>query len=296
VSCAIQNGAVKCWGSGAWGVIGPDTTSDTVTPTTILASGVTQIATGDVHVCAIQNEALKCWGANDHGQLGNTVGNNEDFGKNPSPTIATGLGSGVTEVAAGQYHTCAIQNGALKCFGYNAFGQLGRSDNLDPDVANPTPTTVPGLGSGVTDVVAGRSFTCAVHNGDLKCWGDGKFDQLGFTESDFETTPTRVPDVSGTIDRLSAGGGNVCIVQDRMLKCWGDNIYHQLLASTSEGSSTTPVTILQPTIGSISVGDTHICAEQNGDLYCWGDNYEGQLGTDDGVGMFDPRPPVLVTY
>jgi alpha-tubulin suppressor-like RCC1 family protein len=57
-----------------------------------------------------------------------------------------------------------------------------------------------------------------------------------------------------------------------------------------------PVTILQPTIGSISIGDTHICAEQNGDLYCWGDNFDGQLGNDDGVGEYDPSPPVLVTY
>lgn len=297
VSCAIQSGSVKCWGSGAWGVIGPGVSTDTVTPTTIITSGVTQIATGEVHVCAIQNGALVCWGANDHGQLGNTVGINETFGSNDTPTVATGLSSGVSKVATGQLHTCVIQNGGLKCFGYNAFGQLGNDDNLDPDIANPVPTTVPGLGSGVTDVVAGRYHTCAVHNGNLKCWGNAQDGQLGYVSANtFESTPTTVPTLAGSFDALAAGGDNVCVVQNRALKCWGDNVYDQLLASTPGGSVITPTTILQPAIGSISVGDSHICAERNGDMYCWGDNYNGQVGTAVGFGMFAPLAPMIVTY
>ena len=48
-----------------------------------------------------------------------------DMGDN-LPYIALGTGRTATAIAAGYFHTCAaLDNGAVKCWGDNAYGQLG---------------------------------------------------------------------------------------------------------------------------------------------------------------------------
>ncbi len=296
-TCAVQNGAVKCWGAGAWGMIGPGVSTDTITPTTIISSGVTQVAVGEVHVCAIQNGALKCWGANGEGQLGNTVGNNTTFGDNPTPTTVSGMSSGVTKVVAGQQHTCGIQNGALKCFGSNYFGQLGITSNVHSAVANPSATTVPGFSSGVTDVVAGHLFTCAVKTNVLYCWGNAQDDQLGYSHLPPDNyLPTAVTNSTGPYPQLTAGGGNVCYVQNGVAKCWGDN-YSGQLAATSPTQSVAEIAVLGATVTSIEIGEHHVCAARGSTVYCWGNNYKGQLGTTTNYGLYQANPvPTIVTY
>lgn len=75
----------------------------------------------------------KCWGDDSNGQLGNG-GTNTD---NPVPADVVGLGDEVTNVAAGQYHTCAMTaSGGVKCWGGDSQGQLGdggtNTDQLAP--------------------------------------------------------------------------------------------------------------------------------------------------------------------
>jgi len=279
-------------------MIGPSTTDDIIVPTTGVSGGVTQVAVGDVHACALQNGAVKCWGANQYGQLGNTVGLDVTFGKNPTPTLVSGLTSGVTKIEAGQYHTCALQNGAVKCFGNNVFGQLGTDTNLSTQLANPTATTVPGFASGVTDMVTGHNFTCAVRSGTLYCWGNAQDDQLGYVFAGSRNyVPTAVTNSTGPYTQLSAGGGNVCFVQSGAAKCWGDNYSGQLAAGSTTLSSVTPLSALPATVTSIEVGQLHICAERNGALYCWGNNYNGQLGTSTNYGVYQANPtPTIVAY
>jgi len=50
-----------------------------------------------------------------------------DLGLEPA-----GMQHQVIAMAAGHYHTCAILgSGAIKCWGYNALGQLGLGDSTD---------------------------------------------------------------------------------------------------------------------------------------------------------------------
>ena len=54
--------------------------------------------------------------------------------------------SGVVSFAAGCYHTCAVlSGGAVNCWGYNGYGQLGQGSTTN----RYSPTAVSGLGSGV---------------------------------------------------------------------------------------------------------------------------------------------------
>lgn len=92
------------------------------------------IAAGAWHTCAVAaTGGVRCWGYNDFGQVGDgTSGTNR-----LTPVAASGLASGVTTIAAGDNHTCALTSaGGVKCWGNNFSGQIGDgtsgTDRLTP--------------------------------------------------------------------------------------------------------------------------------------------------------------------
>ena len=131
-SCALTaNGGVKCWGVG--GSLGDGSRTGRLTPVNVigLSSGVTAIAAGLGHTCALTvGGGVKCWGDNEYGQLGDGTDAHR-----LTPVDVIGLSSGVTAIAAGDWHTCALTSHGVKCWGYNIDGQLGdgsRTNRLTP--------------------------------------------------------------------------------------------------------------------------------------------------------------------
>jgi cysteine-rich repeat protein len=148
-TCALlEDGAVKCWGGNDDGQLGQgDTLGRGDEPSEMgsnlfavdLGAGKTAIAiaAGGRHTCALlQGGEVKCWGRNATGQLG--LGDAMNRGDEPGemgdslPAINFGGASKAAAITAGGSHTCVqVDYGAVKCWGYNEYGQLGVGDVLD---------------------------------------------------------------------------------------------------------------------------------------------------------------------
>jgi alpha-tubulin suppressor-like RCC1 family protein len=297
-TCALKGGQVYCWGYNDYGQLGDGTTTDRTTPTLVANgamgnSGVTAVAAGWHHICALKGGQVYCWGWNGYGGLGDVTNTNRT-----TPTlVADGamVNSGVTAIAAGGHHTCAIKSGALYCWGHNAHGQLGDGTTTDRN----TPVAVTDMGSGATAVAADGWHTCAIKSGALYCWGQNNYGQLGNGTTSSSSTPVAVTNMGSGVTAVAAGEGHTCAIKSGALYCWGRNNYGQLGASSSQtcssySCSTTPlaVTNMGSGVTAVAADWEHTCAIKSGALYCWGWNGYGQLG--DGT-TTQRTTPVAVT-
>ena len=124
-TCAhTTKNTVKCWGYNGDGELGDGTTTSSLKP--VLAGGlgnkVKAMAYGDIHGCAVNTSgSVKCWGYNGYGALGDNTTTTSS-----KPVGVYNIGAKIKGVAAGGYHSCALTTkGAIKCWGFNAYGQLG---------------------------------------------------------------------------------------------------------------------------------------------------------------------------
>lgn len=123
------------------------------------------------------------------------------------PTPTKSFVPGATAIAAGSLHTCVVVGGAVKCWGYNAYGQLGNGSRSH----SPTPVSVIGV-SDATALAAGSSHTCALlAGGSVKCWGANNIGQLGSGSTSASATAVDVIGISGA-SALVANQSHTCAV------------------------------------------------------------------------------------
>ena len=149
VCALLVDSSVKCWGRNNVGQVGIGTNeasiSDAVEPIVAvnlgLAGGQKAVALGggkDHHCAAISDGSLKCWGRGGSGQLGiDTVANVGLTANTLGATmVAAKIGANlkVEQLATGRgdFTCAALTDGAnarsYKCWGLNAFGQLGQEN------------------------------------------------------------------------------------------------------------------------------------------------------------------------
>ncbi len=291
-SCAVTvAGAASCWGSNDNGQLGNGSTTSSTVPVAVagLGSGVDAIAAGGASTCALSSTgAVSCWGQNSAGQLGNG-----STTPSTTPLPVTGLGSGVTAIAAGANFACALSTGgAVSCWGGNASGQLGNGTATSSSV----PVSVTGLGAGVVAIGAGASHACAVvAGGALHCWGENLNGQLGDGTTTNRSTPMAVSGLGSGVAAVAPGDTHSCAVTlAGAVWCWGANQKGQLGDGTTT-DRTVPVAVSGLSTGTtaVSTGSSFSCAlTAAGVAQCWGDPSNGRLGRPTSPFAVAPQPVV----
>jgi alpha-tubulin suppressor-like RCC1 family protein len=175
------------------------------------------VGAGTRHSCLLTKSGLvECWGDDDAGQLGDH--RKVKFSDHAIPVASL---SGVTRIAVGAFHTCAVQLGQVYCWGDNGAGQLGRPSSVDDDQPEPVPEL-----HDIVEIVAGYSSTCARdQQGAVVCWGLLVRELLQAPDTVNETP--RKLDI-GSVDQLALGG-HLCFTDaDAQVHCWGSNMFGQL--------------------------------------------------------------------
>lgn len=252
-----------------------------------------------------------CWGSNVAGQLGSGTA----VERRSSPSLVLALFDNAlllpSSVTSGGDHSCARTDRSVRCWGSNAFGQLGAgSANSNGPLAVLTAAS--------DLVLLGDSHSCALAAEAINCWGYNGTGALGDGTTSNRTTPAPVNlmGVSGRVDAIGAGDGFTCAMASSAplagpskIYCWGLNVQGQV----GDGSATNrTLPVLVPGIpfqtvnfpGKLAVGYAHVCAivteavtpgpggagggRTYGKAYCWGNNDSGQLG--DGTTMSRTSP------
>ncbi|KAJ1474212.1 regulator of chromosome condensation 1/beta-lactamase-inhibitor protein II, partial [Baffinella frigidus] len=192
-TCALSSlGGVRCWGRNNVGQLGrgnTDTIGGAAGEVASLADvpGApwrgARVGVGSASAALRRALALnpvipahsKCWGGNHFGELGldDTLDRGDEANEMGTslPSVDLGAGWTVVEVAAGGDHTCArLENGAaraLKCWGYNNYGQLGlgsrtnRGDGVGL-MGDSLPAVELGTGRWALALALGDAHSCAL--------------------------------------------------------------------------------------------------------------------------------------
>jgi cysteine-rich repeat protein len=331
-TCALlKSGSVKCWGQNLEGTLGlgdlvnrgdkPGQMGDNL-PALDLGTGkkATAISAGADHACAILDDGtVKCWGRNSYGQLG--LGDKVYHGDNPGemgdnlPAINLGTGKKAVTISAGGFHTCALLNdGTVKCWGNNFYGQLGLGDTDDRgDAAGEMGDSLPavnlGAGKLVVGLAAGTNHTCALlSDNTVKCWGQNDSAQLGvgdiaahgvFAYQMGDNLPAVSLGAGKTVVELAANVSHTCArLSDDTLKCWGENYFGDLGlgdnfnrgGNLAQMGNNLPIVDLGTgkTAKSIVLGWWMTgTVLDDGTVKCWGWNAQGKLGQGDAVDRGD---------
>ncbi|HWO17207.1 MAG TPA: hypothetical protein VNO30_00465 [Kofleriaceae bacterium] len=298
-ACAISaSTGLWCWGSNGYGELGNGTGAPSLVPVQVaLPAPPTSVAAGAYSTCATTaGGELYCWGYAGNGALGDPALVSSSSGNRTTPTLASGL-PGWTRVSSGEQWVCGLRGDEVWCWGASAGSGLGngiwrrgpgwgRVTGDATDLGVGVSTNVDSAGNNAADL----DLACIVASGEVRCWGDNRYAQLGQGAAAQSARPVEI--IGGhTWSALAAGTSHVCGIAGDQVLCWGSTTSGQA-SGVLAGTSNAPCgafdgqacDVLAPTAlpavtapRQLALGFAHSCALGDA-LTCWGDDGAGQLG------------------
>jgi alpha-tubulin suppressor-like RCC1 family protein len=249
-SCALlDDGKVKCWGSGR--ILNDGKDHKHVPPTEVKGlADVEQIQADGYMVCArTKTSTVKCWGldkelkvppmkdvqmirvAKTHGcalladKTVKCFGADSGWG-GANAAFANPKITGVERLLCSGDVCCALAGGAVKCWGKNLQGEMGRAPDAEEHVA---PTEIPGV-SGAKYISGGIGHLCAITpEKPPVCWGTNGNGELGHGSTSDSDPPGPVQGLPNRSRQLVFGSDHACArMEDGPVYCWGSNKLGQL--------------------------------------------------------------------
>jgi cysteine-rich repeat protein len=291
--CVRTSTNVLCWGDNSNRQLGQGGTSttDILTATPVMGVGaVDQLETGSQFACVRTGGNVSCWGDNDNRQTSEDGGTTDQS----LPVVVPGLADAV-DLALGQDFACALRaGGVVSCWGDDGAGQLGDNDGSTVDSAAPVDVT--GLPGAADQIAVGFDHGCALVAGEVWCWGDAFYGQLGQGNEIDSDTAVLVPGLPAVIVEIATGGNDTCAISDTgEMWCWGYSLDGQLGNGGEEvtGFSEEQSPVLFEVAGGINavqMGNSHTCIDNGAGWQCVGFRSAGQLADGTSVEPAYPHP------
>lgn len=189
----------------------------------------------------------------------------------PGPPIM-----GLTALAPGVHHTCALERGRVLCWGHNRFDILGVGPGLPKYVTKPHAVVGLDEAGPILQVATDYDFSCALaEDGATYCWGDNDSGQLGVGDLDRRDRPTLVPGVRASALFIGFRQGCALALDHRKVWCWGTGELTPIEMPALAG------------IEQLANPGGHTCSLRAGAMRCWGHNSGGQIGNGEGGCEYD---------
>lgn len=276
---ACGDGSLWCWGENDLGqTTGAATQTCTganldcsPSPVSITLSGATAIlklsgGNTSTYAIAMKTDAthLFAWGDNSSAQWG------QSSPLQSSDPVNIGY-TGLTDVTAGDTHSCELQAARVSCAGGNSNGQLGDGNTM--------PHSGPySFGSATGTTLAGHGdHTCLLYTASgqsmpqLECWGDNSHGQItGTATASPISSPATINAFIG-VSSFTAGATHTCLVVGGDVHCWGANTQGQCGSPNTAGDVGFTLVPGVSNVVEISAGAAQTCARTtSGDVWCWG--------------------------
>ena len=246
------------------------------------------VSSGYDATCMLADGSVYCWGLNSEMEMGNPdyTRTYEHKPIKASPTSEF-RNENVTIVSAGEYNTCALENGSVFCWGSYYLG------TLDPTTSPIAVKVSPNDGFTNTNVTAletSDSRSCAIEQGKLYCWGSNYDGELGIgTVFDHQDLPQLLPAngnfTNTAVTAFDIGRRSTCALEGGKLFCAGWNEFGQLGTGDTINRTVLTEVVANPATAFVNeditlfaAAEFFTCAVRNGTAFCWGHNNMGELG------------------